>query len=499
MSKLLKSCSLLALAVGGLTLNSAPASAAAYYSGGATLPFGVYLRWFQETNGGIALGSCVPSTTQCFAYAPTGSGAGITAFINEQSMNAVPSDTPYENASIPYAETPGNGYGAGGEFFDFAGSDAVLTATNISNYNAATGPLALRGPAIQVPTVGSPVAIAFNPTGLTIDPDREIPAGAKSATGGSSALYLSRRAYCGIFTGTITNWNDPILTADNLGTPLVAVSTPINVVVRQESSGTTFLFTRHLEAACNGAVDNSHPANPGNLANYSFGVGTGGPAAPITWPAGFTRATGSNGVAAAVDSTSGAIGYVSADYTAQAISPEIASPPPAANLQRRDSFDAGTDVATPGGLPLDLPIPPAPTYTQNSIDGLVIPAIDTTAPFTNDALWSAALDAAALHNPHDDTVAPIFDPANPEAYPIAGFTMLNFYSCYFPATETTAIRKFITDYTNGGVYDTAARNRGFAPLTASIKTAVKNLALNTAATQIRTGPSGTFCTIATGS
>ncbi|HEY9343793.1 MAG TPA: substrate-binding domain-containing protein, partial [Inquilinus sp.] len=267
---------------------------------------------------------------------------------------------------------------------------------------------------------------------------------------------------------------------------------PIQVVVRSESSGTTFLFTRHLEAACNGAVDNSHPGNLGSLVNYSFGVGTGGPAAPISWPASFDREEGSNGVATAIKAQSGAIGYVSSDYTAQAVSPEIPSPPPAANLQTHDSFGAG-EVAN-----AVKPIPPAPTYTQNGIDSFSPPALDTTLPLTNYESWAAALNATALHDPIDDITSPI-DAANPEAYPISGFTNLLFYSCYFPGTETTAIRNFITAYTGGGVYDTAARNRGFAPLTPTIKTAVRNWATSLGVAGIHTGPISGTCTISSGS
>ncbi|MGO1079012.1 substrate-binding domain-containing protein [Inquilinus sp. CA228] len=487
---------LAALAAGGLLSGTTQAPAAALYSGGSSAAFGLYLRWFQETNGGLTLLNCNPSevltgggTRTCVVYAPVGSGAGLAAFLNQQSPSALPSDWPYESPFIPYDETftphIGVGYGAGREFFDFAGSDSVLTTAQIFAYNSATGPRSARGPAIQIPAAGMPVAIAFNTTGLTLHPSRIVPAGgspsAKMTIGGSGRLYLSRRAYCGIFAGTITNWNDPVLTEDNLGQPLVTASTPIRVVVRQESSGTTFLLSRHLETVCNGGVDTSHPVVPGPLANYGFGVGT-----VVSWPTTFVKATGDNGVATAVASTTGAIGYVGPTYTQQAIAPEVSPAPVAANLQTRDSFEHGQSPA------VVKPIPPAPTHTQNAVDSFVVP---TTPNVSN---WSAALDTAALHNPPNDATNPI-DPANPQAYPIVGFTLLDFYTCYFPASETAAIRKFITDYTNGGVYDVAARNRGFAPLPPSVKTAVKTLALNNTLTSIHTGPIPGTCTISSGS
>src|SRR5262245_24119925 len=59
-------------------------------------------------------------------------------------------------------------------------------------------------------------------------------------------LKLSRDAYVGIFSGKITKWNDPAIAKDNPDVKLP--DTPINVIVRADSSGTTFVFTKHLSA-----------------------------------------------------------------------------------------------------------------------------------------------------------------------------------------------------------------------------------------------------------
>ena len=53
-------------------------------------------------------------------------------------------------------------------------------------------------------------------------------------------LRLSRRTVARIFTGDIARWNDPAITADNLG--LVLPDQPITVVYRGGQSGTTALF-----------------------------------------------------------------------------------------------------------------------------------------------------------------------------------------------------------------------------------------------------------------
>lgn len=515
MSMRLKSCSLLALAASGLLFSAAPASAQTIYSAGATLPFGLYRAWF-DCFGQVLVGprdaSCTTAagypieTSALIAYAPVGSGGGITALTNRQSPSATPSDTPYENASVVYNEGT-TGYGSGSEFHDFSGSDATLTDAQITAYNTAAS--AARGPVIQIPTVGSPVAIPYNQTGLTYAATRVVPAGTKTTTGGSGRLYLSRRAYCGIFTGQITNWNHPILREDNLNTDLVPAgsSKPIRLIVRSDSSGTTFLLTRHLEAVCDGSVDNSHPNNPGNIADWTGGVATARCNPPtvttncITWPAGALTAAGSNGVAGLVNTTNGGISYVSPDYTQQVATPEISPAPVAANLQNQADFN--NDNIAPATARA-----PAPSNTQVSIAGFVLPS-------TNNAQhWSAALDGGTVSGGAQviptDSSNPIRNPAGATAYPIAGFTMLDFYSCYFPADEATNLKRFVQWFTNrspvsdtsgagvsSAIADSLARSAGFAPLTATIKTQVWNYT-NSATIGLKTGPVSGTCSISSG-
>ncbi len=446
MSMRLKSFSLLALAAGALLINAAPASAAgAIYGAGATLPFNLYraatgtTSWF-DTFAGVGFTTCNPASANCVAFASLGSGAGLTAFLAQQSPNATPALLPYESSFITYNEGT-NGYGAGSAFFDFAASDATLTAAQVSQYTSAVQPTRRAG--IQIPTVGSPVALAFNTTGLTIN--HAVPSGTKATTGGSSGLWLSRRAYCGIFTGTITNWNDAILTADNGGVALTA-SLPIKVYRRADSSGTTFLFSRHLATVCNGSADKTTSHAAGNLGTWTGGVGT-----TVTWPASFTAATGSDGVASVVAATSGAIGYVSPDYTQQSTSPAISPAPVAANLQNQFDYNNG------GPISGDTPRPPAPTYTTAATASFAVPGTNTQAA------WGTAADTTAMRNPTGST-----------AYPAAGFTLINLYGCYATAAKVTALKGLVNAYTTVATYDTLARNSAFAPLPTTVKSAVNS-------------------------
>lgn len=110
---------------------------------------------------------------------------------------------------------------------------------------------------------------------------------------GVTGLKLSRKAYSGIFLGKVKVWNDPLIAQANPGLKLP--NTPINVVVRADGSGTTFVFTKHLSA-----ISPEFAKDPGanTLPN---------------WPVG-TRSKGNEGVTASIMTTPGSIGYIEYGY-----------------------------------------------------------------------------------------------------------------------------------------------------------------------------------------
>ncbi len=101
---------------------------------------------------------------------------------------------------------------------DFGASDAAMTPEEIAKVDAGVQLLPM--------TAGS-IVLAYNLEGV-------------------DDLKLSRDAYVGIFLGKITKWNDPAIVAANPGVKLPDAE--INVVVRADSSGTSFVFTKHLSA-----------------------------------------------------------------------------------------------------------------------------------------------------------------------------------------------------------------------------------------------------------
>ncbi|MBF0558078.1 MAG: phosphate ABC transporter substrate-binding protein PstS, partial [Nitrospirae bacterium] len=101
---------------------------------------------------------------------------------------------------------------------DFGASDAAMTKEEMSKVDVGVQLLPL--------TAGS-IVLAYNIEGV-------------------KELKLPRTVYPGIFLGKIKKWNDPLIAKANPGVKLP--DAPINVVVRADSSGTTYVFTNHLSA-----------------------------------------------------------------------------------------------------------------------------------------------------------------------------------------------------------------------------------------------------------
>jgi phosphate transport system substrate-binding protein len=110
---------------------------------------------------------------------------------------------------------------------------------------------------------------------------------------GLEHLHMTGSVLAQIFRGKITNWSDPAIKKLNKGKSLP--DRAITVVHRSDSSGTTFNFTDYL----------SHVSHA-----WKSQVGTG---TAVGWPTGEGE-KGSSGVAGAVRTTPGAIGYVDVYY-----------------------------------------------------------------------------------------------------------------------------------------------------------------------------------------
>ncbi|GAA2242272.1 phosphate ABC transporter substrate-binding protein PstS [Promicromonospora sukumoe] len=153
----------------------------------------------------------------------------------------------------------------------FGASDVALSDEEM----AASGPACDSGNAIDLPVYISPIAVAFNLKGI-------------------DQLNLSSDVIARIFTGHVTQWNDPAIVAANPGVKLPALE--ITPVHRSDDSGTTENFTDYLGATAPKAWP--YPADG-------------------LWPlpTGFA-AEGTGGVTDTVRSTPGGVTYADASRTA---------------------------------------------------------------------------------------------------------------------------------------------------------------------------------------
>lgn len=147
---------------------------------------------------------------------------------------------------------------------DFGGSDAAMSDEEMDKVDAG---------AKLIPVVAGSIVLAYN------EPD----------LGGR--LKLPRDVYVDIFLGEITNWDDGRIKKAN--PDLNLPKDRIDVIVRADSSGTTYAFTNHLSAISDEWRDR--------------GPGTG---KLIDWPGEAREAEGNEGVAGQIKLTRGALGYV---------------------------------------------------------------------------------------------------------------------------------------------------------------------------------------------
>ncbi len=445
------------------------------YSGGGTLASKVYRQlfdcWGLPVNTSIIAVSPAcsnPAGNQNgfgvqILYAPVGSGAGKRALGNHDASTSTTTGlgTPATTNSIPFTSAAFPAYGYPN--LHFAGSDDVITQKDIDLYksaNGATNPGNF-GNIIQIPAFATTVTIPFNGkdgTGaaLNINAANVIPAG------GSSGLNLSRQAFCGIFSGHITKWNNPILTALNGGTPLGTGN--ITVVHRSDGSGTTFLTTNALIAQCAGVTGPTNESST-NIALYSFnytnnatavaqcnssipveGANTinwpdltndqcGQPIAPRNSGGGiYLGVSGSGGVVNTITSTNGAIGYVSPDFVKPVVTTGLAT----ANLQSQFDLDNQTGLFQ------------APTAAGAAI------SVKATNPIFDPTSVQNAINWSRFG------VSP--NPLLPNAYPIAGFTWLDFYQCYKATDQTYPVVLNYLQFHYGPTGQAILNNNGFSPI-----------------------------------
>ena len=154
---------------------------------------------------------------------------------------------------------------------DFGASDAFLLDSEIAG-------VAKNGVPVEIPVAFGAVVVAYNLKGL------------------SAPLRMTGDIIAGLFDGKITKWNDPAIATANPGVTLP--STDVSIVHRSDGSGTTWIYTNYLSKVST---------------EWRQRVGAG---KSVSWPTG-VGGKGNEGVAAFVQKTKGAIGYVEFAYAVE--------------------------------------------------------------------------------------------------------------------------------------------------------------------------------------
>jgi len=209
----------------------------------------------------LTAGLLVGANQQAQAADPV---AGAGSSFAGKILNQWITDTQPSGVQVSYTAT-GSGDGKAkfaDKAVDFGASDVAATKEEAAAMQAAHGEF------VYIPVTGGGISAVYNVAEF-------------------ADLKLSGPTLAKIFSGAITNWNDPAVTADN---GQAGPDRPITVVYRKDLSGSSFTLTEYLTAAGEG--------------NWK-----GGATEQFPGPAGGKAVEGGSAVAAEVTNTPGAISY----------------------------------------------------------------------------------------------------------------------------------------------------------------------------------------------
>ncbi|WP_420212265.1 substrate-binding domain-containing protein [Burkholderia aenigmatica] len=411
-----KICQVLALVVSGMGASVAMAAGPLIQGGGSSL---VAPTIGSASNPASEIG-LYTTNNATFTYFSVGSGAGQNAFLNNQPT--------YFGAG---ANTTSAVY--------FANSDAALTGTQVTAYNASTVG-ANSGPLIQIPYIVTAITVPVvnGPAVTSANTPQTTP-------GQAHSIALNDDDLCGIFSGKLTNWNQ----VTNPEGGLYSANAPITVVYRSDGSGTTELLTRHLAAVC---TTNNTASGVKFIDSLTFANTS---AFPSGVPANFKAASGSGGVRGLLTTLSSAstaaVAYLSPDYTNTYIASQSA-------------------VVTSSGA-LQLPLASlyntvarayyAPTYANATTAVSTASAPSTQAAAADPTQWVPVSGAAyaSLANPSS-------------GYPVSGTSQIILSQCYADPTVASNVQSFLNNHYTNASYASVVHGNGFDTVPSGFKTAI---------------------------
>ena len=218
-------------------------------------------------------------------------------------------------------------------------------------------------------------------------------------------INLSGPILAGIYSGTITKWNDPAIKAANPG-----VALPDHVIIpirRADGSGDTFLFTQYLS-----------DSTPSWKSSVHYGT-------TVSWPAlaGEIGANGNSGMVSAAAANPYSVAYIGVSYTKQVMAKGLGE-----------------------------------AALKNALGAYVLPTPETIG---------AAANSVVTNTPTDERVSMIFS-LGANAYPIANYEYAIINSSQPDTATAQAIQTFLTWALTTGNSATYLDKVHFLPLPAAI-------------------------------
>lgn len=367
-------------------------------------------------------------------YCLTGSGFADAEFEDNNGTATMPC------AALTATHT---GFGAPRDPLDFIGSDALAStaccAAGTTYYEGRLTGKVTWGQPFELPTFGGPIVFPYNKASFT-------------GIASTANLQLSTWTYCAISNGTISNWNDPAITADNGGKSVTGgVNETLDYYFRSDSSGTSYLFTNKLNTACNQtwhAPYNKAPyqqAGKGRTAAWTFGVNTQwpGPGSASDPNSRFTGENGDPGVIAGIQADKYGTGYAEGAWAA------------AATIAQTSLLDTSNKVFV------------SPT-NKTAVASALSNATTITYGGGSDGnpLGSTAPWCQLYINPSTFVTPPA------KAYPIVGLSYWLFYGQNHSIHVT--LKKDLVYYISGPTANSLLAPLEYTPLAKSVHTAIRN-------------------------
>ncbi|HEY1429397.1 MAG TPA: substrate-binding domain-containing protein [Candidatus Tumulicola sp.] len=246
-------------------------------------------------------------TSGTIYYCQNNSGDGRKVFEGGPGADPVPATGPC--AALGQTAT---GFGGRQDPLDFAGTATALASTEYATYKEYREPSTgtTWGEPFEFPQIGNEIVFGYTAKNFSIP-----------------QIKLSTWTYCAISNGTISDWNDPAITADNGASVTGGNAEPVTFFFRSDSASSTTEFTNHLNVACNTtwkAPYNKAPyESSGHSAAWTFGANS-------TWPGpgssgdpnpNYIGAVGDPGILNGIQANKFATGYVVGGYVKPATPP----------------------------------------------------------------------------------------------------------------------------------------------------------------------------------